>query len=67
VRKVGENGNHLKFKLFGSGIIFDAISFNNINKLSSFDPETKLDIVYSLEENFWNGVVSIQLKIKDLR
>ena len=67
VRKVGENGNHLKFKLENSGTILDAISFGNINLPTSFVQGDKLDIVYSLEENYWNGATSVQLRLRDLK
>jgi single-stranded-DNA-specific exonuclease len=67
VRKVGESGNHLKFKLGNSGLILDAISFNNINSVTNFIPRGKFDAVYSLEENYWNGSVSMQLKLRDLK
>ena len=67
VRKVGESGNHLKFKLRSGGIILDAISFNNMNPLNYFTPSSKLDIIYGLEENYWNGSTSMQLKLRDLK
>ena len=67
VRKVGENGNHLKFKLGSTGITLDAIAFNNINLPNSFIQGGKLDIVYNLEENYWNGSVSMQLRLRDLK
>lgn len=67
VRKVGTNGNHLKFKLRKNNIFFDGILFSSINNVSSFSPGEKLDVVYNLEKNAWNGSVSLQLKIKDLK
>ena len=67
VRQVGKSGNHLKFKLKKENIIIDAISFSDLNNVSDYYPGMKLDIVYNLEENYWNGNVSLQLKVKDVR
>jgi single-stranded-DNA-specific exonuclease len=67
VRKVGMTGNHLKFKLRKNNIFFDGILFNSINDILNFSPGKNVDIVYSLEKNVWNGSVSLQLKIKDLK
>lgn len=67
VKKVGVTGNHLKFKLKQDGILMDAILFQSINEADSFSPGMYLDVVYSLEENYWGNSVSLQLKIKDLK
>jgi len=67
VRQVGKSGNHLKFKLKKENIVIDAISFSDLNNVSDYYPGMKLDIVYNLEENYWNGNVSLQLKVKDVR
>jgi len=60
---------HLKMKVSqnGSGV-FDAIGFN----MHDFLPvirnceKNKIDIAYVLEENFWNGRRSIQMRLKDI-
>lgn len=67
VRRVGRSGNHLKFKLRSDGILFDAISFNNINDISDLVPGMKINVAYNLEENYWNGIITLQLKVKDVR
>ena len=67
IRQVGKSGNHLKFKLKKDNISIDAISFSDLNNVSCYYPKMKLDIVYNLEENYWNGNVSLQLKVKDVR
>jgi single-stranded-DNA-specific exonuclease len=65
-RVVGRQGNHLKLKLEEAGISFDAIAFGLGSLYPSLNPDTKLDIVYSIEENIWNGQKSLQLKIRDV-
>ncbi len=67
IRKVGTSGNHLKFKIRNNGVTLDAISFNNSNSISDISPGMKIDVLYNLEENYWNGLVSLQLKVKDLK
>ncbi|KKR11009.1 MAG: Single-stranded-DNA-specific exonuclease RecJ [Candidatus Woesebacteria bacterium GW2011_GWA1_39_21] len=67
VRKVGRSGNHLKFILEHDAYEYEAIFFNSQNQVTDFVPGVKLDIVYNLEENYWNGQVSLQLKVKDIK
>ena len=60
--------NHLKFKVQQDGVIFDTIGFNLGNLIYRIDPGTSnLDIAYVIEENFYLGHTSLQLRIKDLR
>jgi len=64
---VGKDKKHLKLKIKQSGYIFDSIYFGGGEIYSDLSPGQKVEIVYSVEENVWNGKRSIQLKIKDLR
>ena len=66
-RVVGKDGNHLKLKLEESEVALDAIAFNLGNIFSKLSPDKNVDIVYSLEENIWNGYKNLQLKIKDIK
>lgn len=61
VRSVGSANQHLKLT-FGS---FEAIGFGMGEKRANLRPGFKIDLVYSLSENVWNGKKSLQLKIKD--
>jgi len=68
--------NHLKIKVRQNGIVFDAIGFD-LGHLKDRIESGKdrdlpagrlyLDIVFSVEENEWNGNTFPQLKIKDLK
>jgi len=65
---VGEDNNHLKLAVTqnGSGPV-GAIGFNLGYKLPVVQNGKLFSAVFSLEENHWNGIVSLQLKVKDLR
>jgi len=43
------------------------IGFNLADKFSLLQPKQPVDLVFTLDENVWNGETSIQLKIIDLR
>lgn len=66
-RVVGRDAKHLKLRLRLNSIVFDAIAFGFGSLLSSFTPDKPIDIVYTFEDNFWNGSKSLQLKIKDIK
>ncbi len=65
---VGEEEKHLKLtvKQHDSEAI-GAIGFNLGDKLELTVDKKPFDAVFSLDENEWQGTVSVQLKIKDLR
>lgn len=64
-KKVGSKGNHLKLKLQKSDVVFDSIFFNTSSNLNLKDSSI-INLVYSVEENYFNGNRSLQLKVKDL-
>ena len=67
-RLVGQMGKHLKLKLENNGKTFDAIAFVMGEYTSELTPPgKKVDIVYNLSKEIWNGRKYLQLKIKDLR
>jgi single-stranded-DNA-specific exonuclease len=65
-RVVGNN--HLRFKASQDNRVIDAIGFNLghlAHRLSS--AESNVELAYLIEENEWQGQVSTQLRIKDIR
>ena len=52
-------------------IVMDAVGFGMCEWWKNINPEknphTKIDVVYTLEENHWNGFSGLQLMIKDLK
>lgn len=67
-RGVGEDEKHLKCSVYqpGSNPI-GAIGFNLGDKLNVVKRIKPFDAVFSLDENEWNGTVSLQLKLRDIR
>lgn len=62
--------NHLKVDVVDPkdpSIQFGAIGFNLGHHLESVQEGKLFDFAYTLEENEWNGTVSLQLNIKDIR
>lgn len=60
--------NHLRFKASQDGIVFDTIGFNlgSLHHRVAGNPND-LEIAYLVEENEWQGRVTTQLRIKDIR
>ncbi|HEX6977036.1 MAG TPA: single-stranded-DNA-specific exonuclease RecJ [Patescibacteria group bacterium] len=67
VKPVGQTKKHLKLKLSKGGKFFDAIAFGFGEYYSELLGKEKVDVVYALEENVWNGSRSLQLRVKDLK
>ena len=67
-RGVGEDEKHLKASLVqNDSLPIGAIGFNLGNKLDMVKDKKLFDAVFSLDENEWNGTVSLQLKLRDIR
>ncbi|PEN13029.1 single-stranded-DNA-specific exonuclease RecJ [Longibacter salinarum] len=74
-RTVGRGGNHLKFRVreadSDSRQSYDVIGFGMGNKLDvvreSYDSGEPIELLYSVEENTWNGRTTLQLKCRDVR
>lgn len=66
-KKVGSDATHLKLNLFqgDNQKTHNAIGFGLGNKIELVEDE--FDIVYSLDENEWNGYKSVQLVLRDLK
>lgn len=68
-KAVGLENDHLKCcvqQLPNQGML-GAIGFNLGKKLKTVANKEPFDAVYSVDENEWNGNVSLQLKLKDIR
>jgi single-stranded-DNA-specific exonuclease len=66
VKTVGSDDKHLKLWLKSSNNL-SGIGFNLGHRADKIFAGDVIDIVYSLEENAWNGNRSLQLRIKDLK
>ncbi len=65
-KQVGADKTHLKLNVFqgDNKQTFNSIGFNIGDKIEA--AQNDFDIVYSLDENEWNGRKTIQLLLKDL-
>ena len=61
-RLVGKG--HLKLSVQRGGCVMDAIAFNMGDRRDEVDAAAAFDLAYTLDENEWNGKVSLQLKVK---
>lgn len=65
---VGDDGKHLKLSATQNGSQpIGAIGFNLGHKLPIVSNGSPFSAVFSLDENEWQGNVSLQLKLRDLR
>ena len=73
-RKVGQDGKHLKFSVRdanANGLNRNVIGFRMGEYLGvlqeSREKSNPIRMVYTLDENTWNGRTSIQLRAQDLQ
>lgn len=64
IRKLGRDKNHLKLTLSDGKKYVDAIGFGMGDR--DITSNNKVNIVFTLDENIWNGKTTLQLKIRDL-
>ena len=66
-KQVGSDKSHLKLSLFqgDNTQTINAIGFGLGNKID--DIHNGFDVVYTIDENEWNGYKSLQLVVKDLK
>ena len=65
-RAVGSDGRHLKLTLEdGPALTYDAIGFRMGGMARSLPP--RVDVMYTLEANEYNGRTSLQLNLKDVK
>lgn len=64
---VGQDKSHIKARFVqGASSPIDAIGFGLGKKMNLLKKGTPLRIAYTLEENVWQGNVSVQLGLKDI-
>lgn len=59
--------SHVRFVLKQDNIIFTGIGFNMAEKFHLLQMRKPLDVVYTIDENEWNGEKNLQLKVIDIR
>jgi single-stranded-DNA-specific exonuclease len=58
--------HHVKFVVKQNGITFNGIGFNLAHKFSILLSQQPFDIVFTIDENEFQGNISLQLKVVDL-
>ncbi|HEY5407418.1 MAG TPA: single-stranded-DNA-specific exonuclease RecJ [Ginsengibacter sp.] len=58
---------HIRFVLKQDNIVLTGIGFNMAEKFHLLQMQRPVDIVYTIDENEWNGETNLQLKVIDLR
>ncbi len=58
---------HVRFVVKQDNITFTGIGFNLAEKFYLLQMNKPLDIVFTLDENEWNGEINLQLKVIDIR
>ncbi|WP_417589460.1 single-stranded-DNA-specific exonuclease RecJ [Owenweeksia hongkongensis] len=68
-KPVGGDGTHLRVVLKDptSGISFTGIGFGMADKLPLLQSGKPISIVYHIEENHFNGKVTLQIRLKDIK
>ncbi|MBZ9787031.1 single-stranded-DNA-specific exonuclease RecJ [Psychroflexus sp. CAK57W] len=67
VKALGEEGIHLKANLTQNDIVITAIGFGLGDKKKLIEGNKSFDVVFTIEENEWNGDISLQLNLKDIK
>lgn len=68
-KKVGKEGEHLKLNIISGADqkTYNAIGFGLGDKFNEINNGNSFDAVFTIEENHWNGITSLQLNLKDIK
>jgi single-stranded-DNA-specific exonuclease len=58
---------HIRFVVKNKNITMSGIGFNLAEKFSIIESKKPFDIIYTIDENEWNGQTNLQLKVIDIR
>jgi single-stranded-DNA-specific exonuclease len=58
---------HIRFVIKQNNITLTGIGFNMAQKFHLLQLKQPLDIVFTIDENEWNGNTTLQLKVIDLQ
>ncbi|MDQ2720783.1 MAG: single-stranded-DNA-specific exonuclease RecJ [Bacteroidota bacterium] len=58
---------HIRFVVKNENIILTGIGFNLAEKFPLLQSDKTLDMIYTIDENEWNGETNLQLKVIDVR
>ena len=66
-KRCGKTGEHLRLDLTDGTAAISGIAFGKGDAALYIQNGNKIDVVYELEENVFNGVHSIEMRVKDIR
>lgn len=66
-RAIGKTGEHLKLNIIQDGTPFPAVGFGMAALWEDIKKADTFDACFQISENYFNGVTSIQLVLKDLK
>ena len=68
-KRVGQDGDHLKLNIISGADqkTYSAIGFGMGKNHELISNGNTFKIAFTIEENYWNGVTSLQLNIKDIK
>lgn len=58
---------HVRFTLKQNNVLMNGIGFNMAHQFHLLQMKKPVDVLFSIDENEWNGMKSLQLKIIDIR
>jgi single-stranded-DNA-specific exonuclease len=64
---MGSEKQHLKLKVRSDGKVFDCVWWRHADRADGLEKGQAIDLCFTAEFNEWNGVRSVQLKVKDIR
>lgn len=67
IKTVGNQDKHLKLRLSAGTKTFNAVAFNMGYNINGYFRNDKIDILFSLSVDTWNGRDNVQLVIKDMK
>ena len=65
-KRVGKQGEHLKLDLTDRSVAISGIAFGKGDMAMYIQNGNAVDVCYSLEQNTYNGVTSLQMKVEDI-
>ena len=67
INTIGKENQHVKFKLYKDGKYFKAVYFDGSEKIKDLKFGDRVDVVYYIKKNEYNGNIYLDLVIKDIK
>ena len=67
IRRIGSTGSHIKATAVKSDRYIDLVAFAQGHRFDELNDMDRCDAIYTPNVNRWNGMRSVQLRIRDMR